>query len=202
MCAIVAFLAMCDSSEPDENRPLSEEETVGLLEGMMAVMADTMPQITAIHGPEEFTIACPQGGEARARISATDNASGDTVSTGLGINFVPAGCGIKGSEGTDFVLDANPGVDYSLNIRIVGFFDDFGIDGGLAGTLDWMVETRSGTCSMDMDLEAELDLLANPPGTMAFLTGDACDHALRLDVSSVVSPENASSFNPHSRESL
>lgn len=165
-----------------------------------------MPQVVVIHGPEEATVACPGGGEARWRISGSDSgsdsATGDTVSTVLGINFVPAACGIEGSEGTNFVVDGNPGVDYSLSIRIVGFFDDFDFGGGLAGQVDWKVESRSGTCSMDLDLEAELERLANPPTTRTFLVGDACDHELNLDVSTVNPLGTGASHGPHTRNSL
>lgn len=198
-CAIAAFLAMCDSTEPEENRPLSEEETVGLLNGMVAVLADTMPEFVAVHGPEDVTIACPEGGDARYKFRVSDQASGDTARTAIGINFAPAACEIEGSEGTDFILDANPGVDYDLIISIVGFFDYFDVSGGLSGQLDWKVEERFGTCSMDMNMEAELDLLANPPTSKTFLTGDACDHALKLDVTEDVAVGPTGSPRPRTR---
>ena len=190
---MAAFLAMCSGpSEPDENTPLNAEETEGLLRGMMVVFADTMPQISAIHSPTDFTILCPDGGDARVNVSNSDTSDGDTVRTAIGINFMPSGCGLRGTDGTDFVLEANPGLDYTLAISIVGFFDDFSIAGGLMGQLDWMVESRSGTCRIDMDLEAKLDLTSNPPGAKSYMTGDACEHELMLDVTEVVAPSGAS----------
>lgn len=188
LCVVVTFLAMCSNpSEPEENTPLSAEETEGLLNGMMVVFADTMPQITAVHSENEITIACSDGGDARVTIDGSDSAEGDTSRIDFGVGYVPSGCGLKGSDGTDFVLDANPGLDYSLAITIVGFFESFTIGGGLEGGLDWMVDHRSGTCRIDMDLEAELDLTRNPPAANSYLVGDACEHSLRLDVSDAVS---------------
>lgn len=188
LCVVVTFLVMCSNpSEPKDNTPLSTDETEGLLRSMMVVMADTMPQITAVHGENEITIACPNGGDARVKIDASDTVDGDTARTEFSIRFVPSGCGLKGSDGTDFILDANPGLDYSMGITIVGLFESFTIDGGLDGQLDWMVDHRSGTCRIDMDLEADLDLNSDPPASNSYLVGEACEHTLRLDVSDVAS---------------
>lgn len=201
-CAIAAFLAMCDSTEPEENRPLSEEETVGLLNGMVAVLADTMPEFVAVHAPEDVTIACPKGGRARYMFSIAPYESGDTVSTATDIHFAPTACKIEGSEGTGFLLDANPGIDYQLIVSIVGLFDDFDVSGGLSGQLDWRVESRSGTCRMDLDLDVELELLDTPPTSKTFLTGDACDHTLRLDVSEDIAVGPTGSPRPRTRKTF
>lgn len=200
LCVVVAFLAMCSNpSEPEENTPLSANETEGLLYGMMVVFADTMPQITAVHSENEITIACSNGGEARVKIDASDSIEGDTARIEFGVGFVPSGCGLQGSDGTDFVLDANPGLDYSLVTTIVGFFESFTITGDLEGQLDWMVDHRSGTCSIEMDLETELDVTRDPPAANSYLVGDACAHTLRLDVSDAVSLGGTSSMERRQR---
>lgn len=175
--AATIFLTMCSNpSEPEPNIPLSEIETGELLDAMLVVLSDTMPQVTATRGPGDITIACPEGGESRVSFSATDEkVSGDTVSTTTIVNFIPEGCGIMGDRGTRFTLDANPGIDYTITLSIVGFFEDFGVDGGLDGQLDWMVENRSGTCQMDMELELVVD---DDQSAVATLVGNMCGHDL------------------------
>ena len=116
-------------------------------------------------------------------IVGSDSSVGDTARVVTDISFAPSGCGLTGSGGTDFILEANPGLDYSLVITIVGFFDVFTVEGGLMGQLDWMVDSRTGTCRIDMDLNNTLDLTSTPPASTSFLEGEACEHELRLDVS-------------------
>ena len=188
LCALtIAFLAKCSSpSEEEENTPLSAVETESMLTGIMVVLSDTMPEITAIHSASEVTIACPEGGEARVTIMASDSVVGDTSRIAIGIGSAPANCALEGSDGTVFVLDANPGLDFNQVITIVGFFDSFTVEGGMAGQLDWKVDNRNGTCLIDMDLEASPDLTSNPPAIKSFLSGDACDHQLRIEITDVV----------------
>jgi hypothetical protein len=188
LSAIVIVLAMCSNpSEPEENTPLSERETEELLVAMMVVLSDTMPQITAVHGPEEFTIACPEGGDARVTFSATEGAPNDsTVSITLEVGFMPSECGIKGSAGTDFTVSAEQKVDFSTMLTIQGFFADLQLEGGLDGQLDWEVENRSGMCTIDMDAEIEVE--TDLSDARSVMVGSACDHELTLDISSIVQP--------------
>ena len=188
LSAMVMVLAMCSNpSEPEENTPLSERETEEMLVAMVVVLSDTMPQITATHGPGEFTIACPGGGEARMAADAAESAPNDsTVSITLEVGFAPNECGIKGDEGTDFTLSAEQSLDFTTTLTIQGFFEDLKLEGGLDGQLDWMVESRSGMCTIDLDAELEVDTdLSDARGV---LTGSACDHELTLDISSLVQP--------------
>ncbi len=192
LLSAIVLVAACDSAstEPD-NTPLSERETEELLMAMMVVVSDTMPQITAVHGPEEVTIACPEGGEARVSIDAIDEMPNDsTARLTVGIDFTPNGCEITGGEGTEFTLDAEQSINFLTIITIQGFFENVELGGGLDGQLDWMVESRSGTCPIDMDLELEegTDLL----DSRSRLFGSACDHELNLDISSIVQTEPGS----------
>ncbi len=188
LSAMVMVLAMCSNpSEPEENTPLSEGETEELLMAMMVVMSDTMPQITAVHGPEEVTIACPEGGESRVTFSASEDAPRDNaVSLTIEVGFTPNECGIKGSEGTDFTLSAEQSLDYTTKLTIQGFFEDLELEGGMDGQLDWEVESRSGMCTFDLD--AELDVGNDLSAARSILTGSACDHELNLDITSFVQP--------------
>ena len=188
LSAMVMVLTMCSNpSEPEENTPLSEAETEELLTAMMVVLSDTMPQITAVHSQQEFTIACPEGGEARLSVDATEGAPRDNaVSVSLEVGFTPNGCGIEGSEGTDFTLSAERSLDFSTKITIQGFLEDLELEGGLDGQLDWEVESRSGMCSIDMD--AELEVETDLSDARSLLNGSACDHELSLDISSIVQP--------------
>ncbi len=187
LLSAIVMVAACDSAstEPD-NTPLSERETEELLTALLVVVSDTMPQITAVHGPEDFTIACPDEGEARVSINATEEMPNDsTARLTIGVNFTPNGCGIMGDEGTEFTLDAEQSINYLSVLTIQGFFGDVELEGGLDGQLDWMVESRSGTCTIDMDTELEVDTdLSN---ARSRLFGSACGHELALvDTSSFV----------------
>ena len=188
LSAMVMVLAMCSNpSEPEENTPLSEGETEELLMAMMVVLSDTMPQITAVHGEQEFTIACPEGGDARMSVDATEGAPRDNaVSITLEVGFTPNGCGIKGSEGTDFTLSAEQSLDFTTTLTIQGFFEDLELEGGLDGQSDWMVESRSGMCTFDLD--AELDVGTDLSAARSLLTGSACDHEMNIDITSFVQP--------------
>lgn len=181
------FLTMCSNpSEPEPNTPLSEIETGELLDAMLVVLSDTMPQVTATRGPGDISVACPEGGESRVLFSATDEkVSGDTVSTTTTVNFIPEGCEIMGDRGTRFTLDANPGIDYTITLSIVGFFEDFDVGGGLDGQLDWMVENRSGTCGMDMELELAVD---DDLSAVGMLVGSMCGHDLSRVDTTLFSP--------------
>lgn len=188
LSAMVMVLTMCSNpSEPEENTPLSEGETEELLMAMMVVMSDTMPQITAVHGEQEFTIACPEGGESRVSISASEGAPRDNaVSLTIEVGFTPNGCGIEGSAGTDFTLSAEQNLDYTTTLTIQGFFEDLELEGGMDGQLDWMVDSRSGMCTIDLD--AELEVTTDLSSARSLLTGRACDHELNIDITSFVQP--------------
>ena len=188
MCALtVTLLAKCSGpSEAEENTPLNVAETESLLNGIMVVLADTTPEITAIHSAGEVTIACPEGGEARVTITTSDSVVGDTARITSDIGAAPASCALKGSDGTVFVLDANPGLNFYQSVTIVGFFESLTVEGGLTGQVDWKADDRNGTCSFDMDLEAAPVPNSNPPAFESSLSGDACGHELRLDVTDVV----------------
>ena len=193
LLSAIVMVAACDSaSTKPDNTPLSERETEELLMAMFVVVSDTMPEITATHGPEEFTIACPEEGEMRLSVNVTDAMPNDsTTRLTIGLDFTPNGCGIKGNEGTEFTLNAERSINFLTILTVQGFLDDVELGGGLDGQLDWMVESRSGTCTIDMDLELEEDTdLLN---ARSRLFGSACDHELNLlDVSSVVQSEPGS----------
>jgi len=184
---VIAFIARCSGpATPDENQPLTMAESEGLIRGMLEVASDTMPQIVAVHSDTEFTIGCPLGGQARVGVTGNESMDDSTAALSLGIDFKPEKCELTGSDGTEFTLDANPGMQVQMDLEIVGFFEDIRVTGGLTGQLSWMVENRSGTCQADMDLEAVIDLASDPPGPTPYLVGEACEHDLRLDVGEYV----------------
>ena len=120
-------------------------------------------------------------------ISATEGAPrNNAVSQTIEVGFNPNGCGIKGSAGTDFTLNAEQSLDYIITLTIQGFFEDLELEGGFNGQLDWMVENRSGMCAIDMD--AELDVGADLSAARSLMTGRACDHEVTLDITSLVQP--------------
>jgi len=102
------------------------------------------------------------------------------------VGFTPNGCGIKGSEGTDFTLTAEQSLDFTTKLTVQGFFEDLELEGGLDGQSDWMVESRSGMCTFDLD--AELDVGTDLSAARSLLTGRACDHEMNIDITSFVQP--------------
>ena len=194
-CIVAVFLMMCSNpSEPEENIPLSKSESEELIRGVLHVVTDTMLQITATLSPERFTIACPEGGEVNVRFNndIDDTVSGDTLRTANHINFVPRKCGITGNEGTKFILDGNDdGIDYNTTITVIGFFDDIDVSSELEGESSWTVGERSGTCTIDLDMQVDVTVSDDLTGETdsVLVTGSACEHELSFNAVLPIAPE-------------
>ncbi len=132
-----AALAACESTtEPPE--PLTLEEAEALFVGMLALVADTTPEIISTT-PNGGVFACPLGGQMTAAIDFREEMAADTARLISNTTLDPDGC-VLSSEGYEFTVDGNPNVMIALTISIVESTFEFLIEGSTTGG----VQTRRG----------------------------------------------------------
>ena len=168
--AAAVGLAACESTtEPAE--PLTLEEAKALYLGMLAVFADTTPEI--ISSTENGgVVACPLGGQVTVAVDFREEMAPDTARLINNTTLDPDGC-VVSSEGYEFTVDGNPNFHIALTIGIVQSTFEFLVDGTTTGGLDWELDDRSGTCMIDLTLSVDLsDLSGGEPAGSA--TGTMC----------------------------
>ena len=192
LLAILLTLSACDSAKVD-NTPLNAMESEEMITSVLAVMADTTAPIKAFHSQSDsqvdVTIVCPQGGEARSVTSILEFGPSDPdASFGFetSIELKPSECAVG-----SYTLDGGTGLTFRFKLVLGDFFEFVSLEGELTGTTDWSLMDRSGSCEADMDIEVELGDEDSEGAT--FLTGTACDHSLRLDITDLVSENSAAS---------
>lgn len=183
LSATVMVIATCsNSTEPEPNMPLNAGETEELLFGLMTVLTDTMPEIKTVHSETDFTIICPESGDARVQADVIESYPNDSTAVlTTELSFMPNECGLKGANETTFTLSAAKSLDYVSTLTIQGFFENIELDGNLEGQLDWTVKSRSGSCVIEMEVDFEVS--EDLSEATSLLTGRACEHDLILDIS-------------------
>ena len=167
LVAAVAALAACESTtEPAE--PLTLEETEALYLGMVALLADTTPEIIS-STQDGGVFACPLGGQVTAAIDIREEMAPDTSRLVTNTTLDPDGC-VLSSEGYEFTVDGNPNVNIALTLGIVQSTFEFLVNGSTTGGLDWTLDDRSGTCMID--LTSGLD--QSGPELAAIASGTMC----------------------------
>ncbi len=186
-CGLLLVALGCeDGTTEPEVATLTMEEAVALFDGMRAIQQDTTSAI--LHASEDSTVvACPIGGRVRVTGSASESIAGDTLRLETDFTAAPAGCQFS-QGGHHFTTDGDPGVREQTVVVIVGLFEHVGVEGTVAGSLDWQLDGRSGSCGMDLELTAEPDLSGNEPGVAGTLSGTLCDHDVELEIESVSGP--------------
>lgn len=182
--AIALASGACDDNTAPENE-LTEEESLVFFDAVVGLVADST--LVPIHlSPDSVVVACPEGGQAKLVGGAGDRVVADTARLFVDFFITPTGCGIS-SAGTQFSVDGSPGIQYRLSIEIVGLFEQFNINGTIAGGLLWQLGSRSGSCPINLMLVAEPDL-SNPaaPGVSGVFRGLLCGHRVEVDASGIV----------------
>lgn len=184
---LVALGCQDGTTEPD-NDPLTMDEAVAMFEGMRAIQQDSTPRI--LHASDDSTIvivACPIAGQVRVTGSVAEAVTGDTLRLETDFTAAPAGCQFS-QAGHQFTTDGDPGVRERIVVVIAGLFEHFSIEGGVTGSVDWQLDGRSGSCSLDLVLTGEPNLSGNEPGAAGMLSGTLCDHDVDLEVQGVPGP--------------
>ena len=165
--AATVGLAACESTtEPAE--PLTLEETEALYLGMVALLADTTPEIISStqDGP---VFACPLGGQVTAAIDIREEMAADTARLTTNVTLDPDGC-VLSSEGYEFTVDGNPNFNFTLTLGIVASTFEFFVEGSATGGLDWTLGDRSGTCMIDLTFGLD----QSGPEPAAIASGTMC----------------------------
>ena len=177
---ILAVGACEDEMEPDNE--LSVEESVAMVKGVGALLADTT--IVPIHVSEDsIVVACPQGGRAKMVGAFQEEQLGDTARLGADFLITPTGCVATG-DAMEFTLGGDPAVRYMLLVEIIGFFEEFNISGTITGGLSWELEDRSGDCAIALTLEAVPDLATQT--LVGAYKGDLCGHDVEIDAADLL----------------
>lgn len=179
--AITFALAACEDDMTEPEAELTEVESVALLKGAGALLADTT--IEPIHQSEDsIVVACPLGGRAKLVGNVIDE-QGDTARLGLDFLITPTGC-VVAADGLQFTVDPGPALRYQVLVEIVGFFEEVNISGAITGGVDWQLEDRSGNCPINLTLEAVPDLV-NETLTGTY-KGTLCGHEVELDATTLL----------------
>ena len=166
------------TTEPGDDL-LAADEAVALFEGMRAIEQDSMPRI--LHASDDsVVVACPVSGRLRVTGRSSESVSGDTLRLETEFTAAPAGCRFS-QEGREFTVDGDPGIREHTVVVMVGFGEHIGIDGAVAGVVDWQLAGRSGSCNVDLVLTGEPARPGGPSAT-GMLSGRLCDHDVELEI--------------------
>ena len=180
--ALTLVLGACENDMVELEDELTEEEAVALLKGVGALLADTT--LIPIHESEDsVVVGCPLGGQAKLVGASTEDQQGDTARLGVDLLITPTGCVVSG-DAMQFTLDADPALRYQLLIEIIGFFEEFNASGMITGGFNWELEDRSGSCGIDLTLEAVPDI---PNETLTGVyKGTLCGREVEIDVADLI----------------
>lgn len=180
----VLLVAGCgDPAEPADTLTEAEAESLFKALGTLGVLDDDAEPRASV----DTTFACPGGGEARVAGSAKDRTAGDTVWLDINSVVTPAGCVVSG-DGKQFTVDGDPSFRIETNIKLVALQNST-LTGGVEGDVEWALADRSGACSLDLELDGDVDLSdpQNPVVTGGW-EGKLCGYDVELALT-VVSGE-------------
>ena len=174
--ALTLVLAACENDMTEPEPELSEEESVALLKGAGALLADTT--VVPIHVSMDSTVVpCPLGGQAKLVGPFIAEEAGDTARFRADLLITPTGC-VVAADGLQFTVDPGPALRYQLLVEIIGFFEEFNVSGMITGGVDWELDDRSGNCVINLTLEAVPDLV-NETLTGVY-KGMLCGHEVEI----------------------
>ncbi len=126
-----------------------------------------------------FLADCPLGGavDVDADLSGTLDVETGAVSTTMTVVQTHAACVAEGGEtGTLFTLDGAPSVIVAMVLDSNAQTGDFAVGATFDGAVAWAAEGRSGTCSMDLDIDTSGNSISGT-GT-GTVTGSICGIAV------------------------
>lgn len=156
LAALILAQAACDLLDD----PLAEAEVLALVEGLGTL--GILSPIDDATGTAA-TAPCPLGGEVtfdEVTFEGIPIGSNETLTIEFDITMVPRACRLS-SRGLTFTFDGSPNLLWKGVITIVGFFERVDVDAEITGSLNWELDSRSGTCMADLVLDGE----AVPTGT-------------------------------------
>ena len=179
--ALTLFLAACEDDMVEPEPALTEEESVALLKGAGALLADTTLEPISL-SEDSIVVRCPLGGQAKLVGTFTEE-QGDTARLGADFLITPTGC-VVAADGLQFTVDPGPALRYQLLIEIIAATFEFNVSGMITGGVDWQLDDRSGNCVMNLALEAVPDLV-NETLTGVY-KGMLCDHEVEIPAEDLI----------------
>ena len=148
--ATLVVTACDDDNKVDPQDELTQKEAVALLGGLAELMADST--IQPIHASEDSVVLpCTKGGRVKFVGGVKEETRADTSVVSSDFMITPAGCKLVPDD-LDFTADGDAGVRQHLEVKIwiEGGGPNFDVAGGFKGGLKWMLDSRSGSCAVDL----------------------------------------------------
>lgn len=164
----VMALAACGDDDPTTPNPLTEDEAADLAAVVLANVVTTVSDVDAEPamapaGPSlvpysyttsfESAVPCPLGGQV-ALTGAIDFSGEDATGQSTieyNVTHVHTSCVVESDGGRVFTLTGNPGITMQVTADQDDIESPVVVDGGVNGSIDWALGTRSGTCAVTMD---------------------------------------------------
>jgi len=161
------MLVGCDDPVVDPLEVPTETEALALFTSLEKVFVPDLPRHVDA-GPVDTTVRCPLGGNARVA-GTRSNGAADLVVTATG-------CKVSG-DGLTFTVNGGP-----MRIEVATYvpvMEVIRFEGGVAGRIKWQLGDRSGDCTIDMSLDAEV-YFPIPEDPVGGYKGRMCGHATEL----------------------
>ena len=173
---LIPVLGACGDDPVEPGGELTEEESVALLRGTMALL---WTESAMIHASEDSVVVrCQRAGQMTGAGKLPDEEfNGDTVRLVIDYRFTPSGCGVT-RAGKEFTLDGDPSFRYQFFIETVGSTQEYDITGSFSGGVKWQLGDRAGNCAMDLTLVDAEPVVDGVKGTFE---GKLCGHEVETD---------------------
>ena len=159
-------------------KPLLEAEARVLYESLTRLFShlDDYP-LVSVNGDVQI-YKCPVLGEITQTFGRPRfESSADTLFSIYPVTYSPAGCKLSDETGNDFTVDSEPGVEYLITIWEIPDGQVW-LTADLDGSVDWLIDERSGTCLIDMHVHWSVVPAAN----VETHTGMMCEFELDFDI--------------------
>lgn len=98
----------------------------------------------------------------------------------LSLTQVHDDCGVRSESGTDFTLNGNPNTSMDLGIDMTET-GDFTMTGTFGGGIAWLTGGRSGTCTIDLTIDASGNF--ETEGFSGSVSGTVCGRSVNEPIS-------------------
>lgn len=126
-------------------------------------------------GPED--VPCEFGGVVTVEGTIEGDVDQETGAgtMDLSLTQVHDDCGVRSDSGTNFTLNGNPetGMDLGFDMAETG---EFTMAGTFGGGIAWLTSDRSGTCSIDLSIDASGN--AETEELSGTVTGTVCGRSI------------------------
>ena len=178
------------SAEITVQQPLAPGEATALFLGLTLGVEDWDPALTRSVEQTATTTTvvrdCPLGGRLTTNQEIAVQVRDDGIRASTDIAQHQTACGFE-YEDIVFTVDGDLRIQLTIVLRGTEL-SIRGLSGSVDGQLDWMIEDRSATCTIALEVvlgENPLD----PAEPLAFFVGSVCNYDVEIEASSWVVPD-------------